>query len=251
MAPEFSNEDVEAIVRSARRKARRETRWQRRGLVALVLVLIAMVAIAVTVPRMQRDDAEAGRVKEQQAKDAVAGTALSLADQVQAACRAGGAEAKALAKRGLCGQATATKDAVEDAVDTSTPTAAIVPVPGRPGRDGPTLNQVIAAYRDDVDRMIREAINARLADAVAAYCATRNQCAGQKGESITGAKGADAPRITGISCDGTTGRFSFSDGSTISVSGMCAASGGGPSNPDTGNPDPAPEPEVVEPAPEG
>ncbi len=61
---------------------------------------------------------------------------------------------------------------------------------------------------------------------VATYCAPRNECRGMNGESITGAAGSngqDAPSITNIECDGSTGVFTFSNDSVIEVADMCTA----------------------------
>jgi|GEM_PF-3957966 len=50
--------------------------------------------------------------------------------------------------------------------------------------------------------------------------------AGPKGDTgPAGPAGADAPRISDVSCDGTTGVFTLSDGSEYRVKGMCAPSG--------------------------
>jgi hypothetical protein len=80
------------------------------------------------------------------------------------------------------------------------------------------------------------------------YCAPRNHCVGKTGgtgkpgtpgdpgtQGVPGDPGAkgdtgdkgdpgkDAPKITSITCDDTTGIFTFDDSSTIRVDNMCAS----------------------------
>lgn len=109
------------------------------------------------------------------------------------------------------------------------PTAKLIP--GPPGKDGPSLAQVVHQLIPDIGDVIRMEF---------AACVSSGRCVGPKGDNgANGTNGADAPRITSITCDGSTGRFTMSDGGTFTVAGMCAGSSSNP----LPDPDPTPEPE--------
>lgn len=243
--PEFSDGEVETIFRRSRAKARHDNRWSRRIVAALAVALVLMGGAWFYTAAQDRD-AEAERADSaEQAGEQIAGDALDLADQIDAACALedGDPDRELLRDSGLCQRANQVQRTVEDGPVNSPPR------PGTPGARGPagpppTLLQVTAATEALID------------DALAVVC--DGDCKGEPGESIEGPRGepgesiqgergepgqsiqgpkgdkgdrgetgergpagADAPTITFIECDGITPftlTFGLSDGSTYDVS---------------------------------
>ncbi len=232
---------------------RREQRLIRivAALVAAVLVLSGTTSWLYIQQRGQTETAVTGERQAEEEARSIAQPAQRNADQVLALCRS--LDAEQLAELEItCAPAEQTKEAI-DGTDT--------PNPPRDGTDGrsATIGQVLTATARLLPDTLAEycaernectppepepaedgtdgadATQAQVDDAVARFgpsllarfCSTRNDCTppapadGKDGAG--GPAGDDAPVITAIVCDGTTGRFTFDDGSTIDVPDMCAA----------------------------
>lgn len=192
-----------------------------RRLWAAMLVLTIITAVLGTRVILdslsQRDEA-------QQSAQVTAGVGESLADQVLDACKSGSEKAQALREQGLCKQADATKDTIDEArvepsEATPAPTKYLPPDPnqlaalvrsdvyrycgsdgsceGEDGKDGKpaTIAQVISA----VGQMIDEAL--------VRVCG--GSCVGPKGDSVTGPQGEPGVGLTGESHCDAQGRFVF------------------------------------------
>lgn len=122
--------------------------------------------------RESRSEIDSQREQKQSAETAAVEGA-DLADQVIAACERDDPIGQSVREAGLCKTAEDTKDTVVDTLDDATP----IPAPS-PRVASPSTSQVLAAVTVLLPPALRDAVAARIGVDLAAYCASRNDCAG-------------------------------------------------------------------------
>jgi hypothetical protein len=125
---------------------------RRLWIAVVVLALVASVAggYAIQLRTAQRDDAQQEAATNAKGKVQVAGEGQMLANEVLAACRAGGDESAALSKAGLCGKASTAKENIDERVkDTPSSSSTTTTIVRRETVPMATLTTIVRAAIDE------------------------------------------------------------------------------------------------------
>lgn len=219
---EMNTDDLEAAAVHAGHISNRRMR-----LLTAIFAIVAAAALAFSITGFveARDSAQTGEQTAQQETRDIKLPADDLVNRVLEACKGDNPRAKGVRDAGLCGQASETKAQIKQ----------VITRPARPGATGDRGPAGIAgALGLEGPRGLRglpggPGMNGSDGQTGAPGESIKGEsgvdgkdgAAGKDGSDAT--NGKDAPTITNITCDATTGVFTFSNDSTIRVDNMCAA----------------------------